>query len=83
MDTVAPGVAADGVNCIVEEVAPDTTQVMLPQSMAPLSRARRAFMFVLLVIIEKGSPGVAREPHAPDSGRTKRGYNVKRGTLGL
>jgi hypothetical protein len=83
MDTVAPGVAADGVNCIVEEVAPDTTQVRLPQSMTPLSRARRAFMFVFLVIIENGSPGVAREPHAPDPGRAKRGYNVKRGTFGL
>ena len=36
-----------------------------------------------LNIIENSGPGVAREPHAPDSGRANRGSNVKRGTFGL
>src|SRR5690606_38514481 len=32
-------------------------------------------------LIDEGCPlRVAREPHAPDSGRAKRGYSVKRGT---
>jgi hypothetical protein len=83
MDTVAPGVAVDGVNCIVGGVAAHNPQGMVPKRTAPPIRVRRALMFVLLDIIENIDPGVAREPHAPDSGRANRGYNVKRGTFGL
>jgi len=83
MDTVAPGVAVDGVNCTVDEVAANNSHGMLPKRTAQPIRVRRAFMFALLDIIENIDPGVAREPHAPDSGRANRGYNVKRGTFGL